>query len=161
MLRLFFLLTILLLPAQRATAETKREMVAKAIAIEDEKEQRKFIRSLAADPSPEIGALLEKWKNSEIFKYEAADGTKMLVTLDPKRNAKDSEETQLARKFLTGEALKDAAGNPLMLLASDLNEANCDDPTRQAMKVVVDRVRLNSPDWKVRQKVAEAMGADQ
>jgi len=159
--RLLFLLAFLVLPALRASAETKQELIAKAIGIEDEKEQNKFIRAMAKEESPEIGALLEKWKNSEIFVYEAADGMKTLVTLEPKKNAKDNKETQLTHKFLTGEAMKDEAGKPLMLLASDLNEAKCDGGTREAMKVVLDRIRLNSSVDKERQLVAEMMGAEQ
>ncbi len=159
--RLLLLLILIALPALRVRAETKREVIAKAIAIEDEKEQRKFVRALAAEESPEIATLLEKWKNSEIFLYEAGDGKKTLVTLDPKKSVKDNGEAQLARNFLSGEVLKDETGKPLMLLAGDLNEAKCDSVTRDAMKVVLDRVRLNSADWKDRQKVAEMMGAEQ
>jgi urea transport system permease protein len=159
--RIILILTLLVLPALRAVAETKPELIAKAIAIEDEKEQHKFIRALAVEESPELGGLLEKWKNSEIFVYEAADGMKTLVTLDAKKNVKDNAETQLAHKFLTGEVMKDEAGKPLMLLASDLNEAKCDGGTSQAIKVVLDRIRLSTGATKDRQLVAEMMGTEQ
>jgi urea transport system permease protein len=154
---LSFFLSLFLVPT---SAETKRELVAKAIAIEDGAQQRQFIRAMAKEESPEIGALLEQWKNSEIFIYEA-DGVKTLITLDPKKNPKDDAETQLAHKFLTGEAMKDAEGKPLLLLASDLNSAECDSVTRSAMKVVLDRIRLNSPEDKERLLLAEMMGAEQ
>lgn len=99
-----------------AWAETPREVMAKAIMIEDSEQQAKLVQSLADSGSPEVEKLLTLWKEGGIFLLDGPKETKIAVTLG---HEKDAEEKQAAFRFDTGAPVLDAAGKPLRALASD------------------------------------------
>ena len=139
-------------------ADPARQVIAKAVVVEDTAEQAKLITTLAEDNSAEVEQLLTLWKEGGIFLYEDAAGTKISVVLE---GEKDAEEAQAARNFATGEPMKNEKGEPLRLIAADLNTAETDSITRSAMKGVMDLRQLSSPDWRQRLRSAETVGFEQ
>jgi urea transport system permease protein len=151
MLKLICALLLSLLLGASIHAATPREVIAKAVLIEDSEEQAKLVTSLGdADPQ-EVIALLTLWKEGGIFFNVDADGVKVAVTLTEE---KDGDGKQLAHRFDTGAAVG-------RLVAADLNAAETDSSLRLAMKSVLDMAQLSSPDAKKRQDAVETMGSEQ
>ena len=151
MLKLICALLLSLLLGASIHAATPREVIAKAVLIEDSEEQAKLVTSLGdADPQ-EVIALLTLWKEGGIFFNVNADGVKVAVTLTEE---KDGDGKQLAHRFDTGAAVG-------RLVAADLNAAETDSSLRLAMKSVLDMAQLSSPDAKKRQDAVETMGSEQ
>ena len=152
-----FLLLACFAAAVRA-ADTPRQVVAKAMVLEDSAEQVKLITSLAEAPAEEVTALFNQWKEGGVFLHKISDDKKVPVILE---GEKDAEEKQIAKSFETGEVLKDENGAPLKLAAGDLDAAETDGATRSAMKGVTDLFQLSSPDWRQRVRSAEMLGMEQ
>ena len=151
MLKLICALLLSLLLGASIHAATPREVISKAVLIEDSEEQAKLVTSLGdADPQ-EVIALLTLWKEGGIFLNVDAEGVKVPVTLDEE---KDGDGKQLAHRFDTGAAVG-------RLVAADLNAAETDSSLRLAMKSVLDMAQLSSPEAKKRQEAVEAMGSEQ
>ena len=144
--------------AALVSAETPRQVVARAIATEDSAQQAALITGLAEQDPADVAALITLWKEGGIFLYEDPDGKKIPVVLE---GEKDAEEKQAARRFETGELLKDDKGEPLKLISADLNVAETDSVTRLAMKGVMDFFQLSSPDWRQRLRAVETVGMEQ
>jgi urea transport system permease protein len=102
-------------------------------------------------PGDEGPVLINLWKEGGIFIYEDAAGKKTPVLLE---GEKDADDKQAARVFETGELLKDEKGEPLRLVAGDLNAAETDSTSRTAMKAVQDLRQLSAPDWRQRMRAA-------
>lgn len=139
-------------------AETPRQIVAKAIVTEDSTQQAALIASLAEMPAAEVTSALTQWKEGLIYLYEDPAGTKIPVLLEGEKDAEDKQE---ARRFDTGEALKNEKGELLKLASADINTADTDSATRLAMKGVTDLFQLSSADWRERQRAVETVGMEQ
>jgi urea transport system permease protein len=139
-------------------AETPREIIAQAAALSDSEAQAKLITGLLGVASDDVIPLITLWKEGGIFLLDGPNDTKVPITLDP---AKDAEDKQLALNFLTGQPMKDEAGQPLRVVAADLNVAETDSVLRTAMKSVVDLLQLSSPDLKKRLNAVEMVGMEQ
>ncbi len=145
--------------AQQSLARAdERAIIAKAIVTEEAEEQAKMVTGLAGSTEPVIRELLTDWKEGRIYLYESPDGGKIAVYLTPE---KDAEEMQGAVRVETREALKDAGGKPVRLLASDLNGAETDSALRLAMKGVLDVFALAAPDPAERLKMISQVGLAQ
>jgi len=154
-----FSLALLIFAAQQlGAAEPVRQVIAKAVVLEDTEEQARLISTLIEDPSPEVDQLLTLWKEGGIFIYEEPAGTKIPILLE---GDKDVDDAQAARSFATGEPLKNEKGEPLRLVAGDLNTAETDSMIRTAMKGVMDLRQLSAPDWRQRMRSAETVGFEQ
>ena len=151
MLKLICALLLSLLLGASIHAATPREIITKALLIEDSEEQAKLVTSLGDSDPQEVIALLTLWKEGGIFFNVDADGVKVPVTLTEE---KDGDGKQLAHRFDTGAAVG-------RLVAADLNAAETDSSLRLAMKSVLDMAQLSSPDAKKRQEAVEAMGSEQ
>lgn len=141
----------MLLHCVAAFAASPREVVAKAVLLEDSEEQAKLVASLSGGSPEELISLLTKWKEGGIYILENADGTKVAVSLD---DDKDAEEKQMAKRLDTGAPV-------VRVLASDLTTAETDSTLRLAMKSVLDLAELSSPDLKRRLQAIETMGSEQ
>jgi urea transport system permease protein len=151
-------LLLLLAVAQVGAAESPRQVVARAMTLPDSEQQAKLITTLAEFPADEVGPLLTQWKEGGIHLYVDPSGAKHPVVLE---GEKDAEEAQVARHYGTGEILKNDKGEPLRLIAADLDAVETDSNTRAAMKGVMDLLQLSSPDWRQRQRSAEMVGMEQ
>ena len=157
LLRLPLLLALLGGPLARS-ADTARQVIARAALTEDAAARRQIIGELSGQGDPAIAVLLEAWKKDALFLYAAPDGKKIPVQLT---DAKDSAEAQAAVRVDTGAPLLDAAGKPLRLIASDLTAVEHNAALRKAMKAVLDLADLAAPDPAVRSKAILAIGLAQ
>jgi urea transport system permease protein len=144
------------LPAD--AAETPRQIIARAIVTEDTEEQAKLITTLSDTGSEEIRDLLNLWKEGSIYLAPGPDDTKIPVTLI---GEKDAEDQQLASRFEDEKPLVDESGEPVRLVATDLDIAETDSNTRLAMKGVLDLIALSSPDLKARLTAVSQVGMQQ
>src|SRR3954471_16448131 len=100
-------------------AETPRAIIAKAVLTEDAAAKRALIGSLAGQGDEAIPVLLTAWRNDAIFLYvEGGVTTPVLLSSD-----KDAAGAQAAVRVDDGQPLKNAAGQPLRVVASDFKTA--------------------------------------
>ena len=157
MLRIFLFIIALAIAAP-TRAETPRQLVAKAVVLEDSAEQAKLVSTLVETEGDDVSALLTLWKEGGIFLLDGPADTKIPVTLSAE---KDAEEKQAVYRFDTGAPFLDEAGKPMRALAGDLNTAETDSLLRTAMKSVLDLAQLSSPDVKKRLSSVETLGMEQ
>ncbi|MGB8166060.1 MAG: urea ABC transporter permease subunit UrtB, partial [Chthoniobacteraceae bacterium] len=139
--------------AGAAVTDTPRQVVAKAIIEEDAEKKIAIINSLIGNTDPVIKTLFDAWKEDAIYLYKAEGSeTKIPVTIGEE---KDAEDKQSATRLDDGQPLKDAAGKPLRIVASDFDTAEHDSNIRNAMKGVLDLLALAAPD---REKRIQAIG---
>ncbi|HET7537645.1 MAG TPA: hypothetical protein VFJ90_14390, partial [Candidatus Didemnitutus sp.] len=147
----------LLLPSL-FSADNARAVIQKAILTEKPAEQRALIASLAGQGDDAIPTLLTAWRTDALYIFAAPDGTKVPVQLT---GAKDASDAQLALRVDTGDALKDAAGQPMRLAASDLTAVEHTSALRKAMKAVLDMIDLASSDVAKRLRSVQTIGQAQ
>ena len=157
MLRIILFIIALAIAAP-TRAETPRQLVAKAVVLEDSAEQAKLVATLVETEGDDVSALLTLWKEGGIFLLDGPADTKIPVTLSVE---KDAEEKQAVLRFDTGAPFLDEAGKPMRALAGDLNTAETDSLLRTAMKSVLDLAQLSSPDVKKRLSSVETLGMEQ
>ncbi|MBV9127485.1 MAG: urea ABC transporter permease subunit UrtB, partial [Verrucomicrobia bacterium] len=153
--------------ATAAHAESPRETVAHAVVLTDNAdEQRRLVAGLAGNSDPDIPRLLNLWKESGFFIATApaggwqglAEGAKVAVTLG---DDKDADDKQAASVLATGAPLRDPAGQPVRLVATDLDNADTDFDLRLAMKTVLDLAAVTAADPVQRRQVVEQIGLAQ
>ncbi len=128
------------------------------MVTEDVDEQVKLIQSLATEAGPLVGKLLEQWKNSEVYLYTDDKKVKTPVTLSAE---KDADGKQGILSFVDGAPIKDAEGKPVHVTAADLDTADTDSKTREAIKDLSDMVQLADPDQLQRLHAVQGVGMDQ
>jgi urea transport system permease protein len=139
-------------------ADTARQTIAKAILEEDTEKKTALITSLTGQTDSIIPVLLNAWKEDTIFMYKADDEHKVPVTLV---EGKDAEDKQAALRVDDGQPLKDKGGQPMRLVAADLDAAEHDSNLRATMKGVLDMLALSDPDPKKRIKAIATFGMAQ
>jgi len=150
----------LVLVGLAAAADSPREVIARAIVLEDVAAQVNLVKSLAGQADPIIPELLNKWKEGEIFIYEPTEpaGPKVAVFLN---GPKDADDKLAAVGVATNAPLKDKDGKDLRLTTDEASSADTDADVRVAMKVVLDLLAVTDPDPVKRLKVIEQMGLNQ
>jgi urea transport system permease protein len=156
--RLLCLLICFAGSAASSRAETTRETIARAMVMEDSDEQAKVITSLTATGTDEVRDLLNLWKEGSVFLAPGPEDTKIPVLL---AGPKDAEDQQQAVRFVDEKPLLDEQGQPVRLIASDLDIAETDSNTRMAMKGVLDLIALSSPNLQARLTAVSQVGMEQ
>ena len=136
-------LILLLFTLSAPSASTPRQTIAAAIIEQDDERKAALIAALAGDPSPDIAPLMAAWKEDTIYLYKTASDKVIPVQLS---EDKDADGKQAAFLLEDASPLKDPAGQPVRLLASDLDTAAHDSNLRAVMKGVLDLQALANPD---------------
>jgi urea transport system permease protein len=139
-------------------ADTARQTIVKAILEEDSDKKIALIDSLAGQPDPIIKPMLTLWKQDAIYLYKGEGDITIPVTLV---EGKDAEEKQAAIRVEDDKPLVDAGGQPIRVLASDLDTAEHDSNLRTAMKSVTDLIELSAPDPAKRIQAIQTLGMSQ
>jgi urea transport system permease protein len=139
-------------------ADTARQTIAKAILEGDAEKKTALINSLTGNSDPVIPVLLGAWKEDTIFLFKIDDDHKVPVML---LDGKDTDDKQSAVRVDDGQPLKDAAGNPMRLVAGDLDTAEHDSNLRATMKEVLDMLALSDPDRDKRVTAINMLGMSQ
>jgi len=151
-------LLVLCACASAQAADAARSIITKAILVENATAQRSLLTSLIGHGDESIPVLLAAWRADTLFVYTAADGSKIPVQLT---GEKDTAEAQTAFRLDTGDALKDAAGQPLRLVGADLTAVEHTSALRRAMKAVLDLIDLAAPDSAKRIRAIQTIGQTQ
>jgi urea transport system permease protein len=124
-------------------AETPAAKVAAAIIAPSPAEQRALVLALKTDASPEIVALLDKWKQGSIYLHEDDQGvvTPVLLTGTP-----DAGGASAAQRLADGKPFLGADGSPVRINPDEVEFADTDSGLRRAMKEVTDLAALANPD---------------
>jgi urea transport system permease protein len=138
-----------------AAQETARATIVRAILTADDGQKRAIIGSLAGQGDEAIREIFTAWRQDGLFVYTAPDGAKVPVELT---GDKDAQGARAAVRVDNGEPLKDAAGRPLRLDASQLAAVEHDGRLRLAMKTVVDLLDLGSPLLTKRLRAIQTIG---
>lgn len=157
LLRSLLLAVLLPVPVLHA-ADTPRQTIVKAILTADDTQKRELITSLVGQGDEAIRELFTAWRQDNLYVYSAPDGTKIPVELS---GDKDASGALTATRVDTGEPLKDAAGQPLHLVAAKQAAVEHDARLRLAMKNVVDLLDLGSPLLAKRLRAIQTIGAAQ
>ena len=145
-------------PLRSAGADTARQTIAKAILEEDTEKKNALITSLAGQTDPVIPVLLNAWKSDAIYLYKLDDDHKVPVTLV---DGKDGDDKQAALRVEDNQPLKDKDGQPVRVVASDLDAAEHDSNLRTVMKGVLDLLSLTDPDRQHRIEAIKTLGMSQ
>ena len=105
------------------------------IVQQDDEKKAALITSLSGDASPEIAALIAAWKEDAIYLYKTAGDKVIPVHLG---EDKDADGKQPGFLIEDESPLKDASGQPISVLAADLDTAAHDSNLRSVMKGVLD-----------------------
>ncbi len=143
--------------AAYAQAETPRQTIARA-ALAADAQKREIITSLVGQGDEAIKTLFDEWKADRMVVYTTPAGEKIPVILS---EAKDGEGKQTAARVDDGTELKDAAGQPLKLVAKEQTAVGHDRGLRSAMKAVLDLLELSSTDPKKRIASVQTLGFSQ
>jgi urea transport system permease protein len=146
------------MPCPATAAEPARKVIAQAVLEKDAGKKAALIKSLAGDASPDVPKLLTAWREDGIFIYQPEGQPKVVITLGEE---KDADEKQAVFRLDTGEPLKDAAGKPLRLAASDLTSAEHDNELRAVMRSVLDLQALAERDLAKRIQAIQGIGFSQ
>ncbi len=138
-----------------AAPETARATIVRAILTTDDAQKRAIINSLIGQGDEAIREVFTAWRQDNLYVYSAPGGAKVPVELT---GDKDAAGTQAAVRVDTGEPLKDAAGQPLRLVAKQLTAVEHDAGLRRAMKNVVDLLDLGSPLPAKRLRAVQTIG---
>ena len=125
------------------SAASPRQSIAAAIIEQDDEKKAALITSLSGDSAPEIATLIAAWKEDAIYLYKTADDKVIPVLLG---EDKDADGKQAAVLVEDNSPLKDDAGQPIPVLASELDAAAHDSNLRAVMKGVLDLQALVNPD---------------
>ena len=157
-----FLLSLVLvgLTAGRVqAAPTARATLVEAMLAETDARKIELISSLAGEADPVIEPVLKAWREDALFLYEpTAGGSRIPVLLV---GEKDADDARAALRVDNETPLLDATGNPLRLVAGDLNGVEHTSAIRRAMKAVVDLLEVTSPDRKKRLQAIQTIGFGQ
>lgn len=157
-----FLLCLLALfvAAPLQAADSARQIITKAILEEDTEKKVALINSLIGSTDEEIKPLLAAWREDQIFIYKPEDenAPKVPVTLV---GEKDADDKQDALRLDNKQPFKDAAGQPMKLVAAEMDTAEHDSALRGVMKGVTDLLALSSPDPAKRAQAVDTLGMAQ
>jgi len=152
-------LLCLFAPLTSFAADTPRQVITKAILEEDTEKKIGLINSLVGNTDPSIKPLFDAWKEDLIFLYKA-EGSEVKVPILVS-GEKDADDKQAATKIEDDAPLKDAAGQPLRIVAADYDTAEHDSIIRSAMKGVLDLLALTDPDTAKRLQAISVIGMSQ
>jgi urea transport system permease protein len=138
-----------------AAPETARATIVRAILATDDAKKHELINSLVGQGDEAIREIFTAWRQDNLFVFTAPTGAKVPVELTGEKNA---DGAQTAIRVDTGEPLKDAAGRPLRLVATQLAAVEHDSSLRRAMKNVVDLLDLGSPLPAKRLRAVQTIG---
>ncbi|HEY4246357.1 MAG TPA: urea ABC transporter permease subunit UrtB [Lacunisphaera sp.] len=141
--------------AKAVAPKDARAVIVRAILATDNGRKRELITSLAGQGDEAIRELFIAWRQDGLFIYTRDEGEKIPVELTGDR---DADGTQSALRVDDGKILKDFAGNPLRLDATQLVAVEHDAALRRAMKAVVDLLDLGSPDLSKRLRAIQTIG---
>jgi urea transport system permease protein len=138
-------------------ADAPRKVIAQAILEEDDDKKAALVGSLAGQNDQNIPALFAAWKEDAIFLY-IDGGNQVPVQLI---GSKDADEQRAAVRVDDGQPLKGPDGQPLRLIAADLEAAPHDSNVRGAMKGVLDLIALAAPEPAQRIQAISTLGMAQ
>jgi urea transport system permease protein len=142
-----------------ASADTARQIIAKAVVEEDADKRVELVNSLAGLKDPAVKPLLTAWDTDKIFLYQASDDApKVPVLLVGEKNA---EGAQKATRVEDDQPLTDAEGKPVLVAEAETDTAKANSPVRRAMKSVLDVLAMQSDDRKERIDAINAFGKAQ
>ena len=147
------------LGARAGAAEMPRQTITAAILEEDTEKKVALINRLIGNPDPGIKPLFDAWKEDAIFLYKA-EGSDVAIPVTVGAE-KDAADKQAATRLEDGEPLKDAAGQPVRIVASDFESAPHDSAIRGAMKGVLDLLALADPSREKRIQAISTLGMAQ
>lgn len=139
-------------------ADPARQTIAKAILAENDEARIAAIGTLVGQSDESIPSLLAAWREDALFVFTAPDGSKIPVQLTGEKDARQSQE---AIRVVDAQPLKDASGQPMRLVGSELTAVEHDSSLRRAMKVVLDLLDLSTPDLVKRIRAIQAIGFSQ
>lgn len=135
-----------------------RQTLAKVLTILDTEEQATMVRSLTAQASPNVAALLTKWKEGGFYVVEDSAGEQVAVQFN---DDADGEDKRSAVKVADAEPVLDGTGAVMRFSMTDLEAADTDSLVRRAIKDVVDLVAFNDADPERRYKAVQDTGLEQ
>ena len=156
-LRLVFVLAAALL-AVDACAASQRDFLVQALTTNDIDAQIKLVQKLTDAPDPMVAQALAAWRQGGVFLRDSGGNTKAPFLLDA---VTDSAGKARGIDIATGEIIKDAAGNPLLFLATDLTAVDTTSKLRKAIKTVLDVLALSSLNPNIRRDAASKLGLEQ
>src|SRR5258708_7924602 len=156
-LRLIFLLAAALFTAD-ARAAGPRDLLVQALTTNDVDAQIKLIQKLTDAQDPMVAQGLAAWRQGGVFLRDSGGNAKAPFLLDA---VTDSAGKARGIDIATGETIKDAAGNPLSFLATDLTAVDTTSKLRKAIKTTLDVLALSSLNPNIRRDAASKLGLEQ
>jgi urea transport system permease protein len=139
-------------------ASPARTNIVEALLAEDVDEQIGLLRKLVESDDAVIPQLLSAWRQGEIYVHAPREEMRIPFTLDAAQDA-DGKARGLA--VADGLPLKDAAGQPLLFLATEIESVETSSKLRRAIKTTMDLLAINNPDPQMRRDAVMKLGQDQ
>ncbi len=152
------LLAAVLLTSTTVRGVEPRALLLQALATNEVSAQISLVQRLTAAQDPMVAQALAAWRQGGVFLLDGPAGAKIPFLLDV---VTDAAGKARGLQIATGEALKDAAGQPMLFLASDLTPVDTTAKLRKAIKTTLDLLALSSPNPNIRRDAAAKLGLEQ
>jgi urea transport system permease protein len=144
--------------AHSQTTNDYRKIFAQAVVTEDTDAQLELIKQLVSSSDETVSRGLTAWRLSELYVHSAEDGTKTPFLLDSQQ---DSDGKAKGLRIADGQFLADAAGKPILFLASELTPADTTSKLRRAIKTTLDVLAIGNPMPAMRRDAVTKLGQEQ
>ena len=140
------------------SATPARATFVQAVLAGDNATQINLIKQLVGDPDELVSRALAAWRVSELYLYDAPDGSKNPFILDAQL---DSDGKARGIRIADGDFIKDAQGGTLLFLSGELTAVDNNSKLRKAIKTTLDLFAIGNPAPKMRRDAVIKLGQEQ
>lgn len=148
----------LVLPAHGATTNDHRQILSQAVLTEDPTAQIELTKQLIDSNDELVSRALTSWRMGELYVYTTSDGEIIPLVLDGQL---DSDGKAKGIRLRDGQFIKDAAGHPVLFLATELTPADTSSRLRIAIKTALDLFAIANPLPAMRRDAITKLGQEQ
>jgi len=151
---IYLLLAVALATASVNAADIRNQLV-EAITNSDAEAQIKLVEKFSTSTNALVVQTLTAWRQGAVYIYDAGEDKKIPFFAD---SATDADGKMRGLQISDGQPVKDASGQVVMFLSSDLSSADTTSKLRKAIRTTLDILALTNPNPNIRRDAAAKLG---
>jgi len=132
-----------------------RDQLVEAITNSDAEAQIKLVEKFSTSTNALVVQTLTAWRQGAVYIYDAGEDKKIPFFAD---SATDADGKMRGLQISDGQPVKDASGQVVMFLSSDLSSADTTSKLRKAIRTTLDILALTNPNPNIRRDAAAKLG---
>src|SRR6266403_1781403 len=153
--RMIYLLLAVALATASVNAADIRNQLVEAITNSDAEAQIKLVEKFSTSTNALVVQTLTAWRQGAVYIYDAGEDKKIPFFAD---SATDADGKMRGLQISDGQPVKDASGQVVMFLSSDLSSADTTSKLRKAIRTTLDILALTNPNPNIRRDAAAKLG---